>query len=301
MSLFPIQHQSLYDLYIKQMQSLWVVDEVDLSGDKIDSIGGREMHVLRRVLAFFAAADSIVCDNLMTRFYSDIPFKESRHFLSLQAGMETVHSLMYSLLIDTLGGDEKETLYTAVDDFPAIKAKADYARRYMNDRIPLSERVIAFGCVEGIMFSASFAIIFWFKTRGKLHGLVHSNELIARDEALHLLHAAEMYKLMPRVEESRVFRIVEDAVSAEIKFIETECLDEPIIGLSALSMANYVRYVADYVLTLFGYNKLYFIGNPLAYMDLIGMQQKTNFFETRVSEYKMGGLGDRVISMDADF
>jgi ribonucleotide reductase beta subunit family protein with ferritin-like domain len=301
MSLFPIQHKALYDLYRQSVQSFWIPDEVDLSKDDPATLKPAERNALLRVLAFFAASDAIVADNCMTRFISDVPFKESKAFLAMQAGIEAIHNEMYSLLIDRLGADERDRLFDGINEFPAIKTKAQFCEKYMDHELPFNDRVVAFACIEGILFSSSFAVVFWFKTKGKLHGLVQSNELIARDEGLHVKHGCEMYKLLARLSDQRVYQIVREAVAAEKSFVEQEMLAQPMIGLTADKMNQYVEYVADHIISMLGHRILYGATNPLDYMELISLQTKTNFFEARVSEYKRGGNDVRTFTMDEDF
>jgi len=283
-------------MYRKACASFWVTSEVDLSGDKaqFESLTKAERTLILEVLAFFAASDGIVNENLVCQFYQEVEEQEARQFYAIQIGVEAIHSEMYSILIDTYVSDsqQKLDLFNAIETHPAIKAKADFAFKYMDKSMPLSVRLVAYACTEGILFSASFATIYYFKKRGLMPGLTLSNEFISRDEGLHADFSCLVYqhKFMP-LEESVIHEIVNDAVEAELAFVDS-CLTGSVIGLSNESLKEYVRFISDRLLVQLDCSKVYNLKNPLEYMDIQSLQTKTNFFESRVSEYSRGMKGD---------
>jgi ribonucleoside-diphosphate reductase beta chain len=301
-TLLPIRHPVLWRLYKAHQASFWTAEELDLAADVRDWFGlsPAERGFLGHVLAFFAASDGIVLENLITRFCMDVQLPEARCFYSFQAAMENVHSEAYALLIETLVTDvaERDRLFRAIETIPCVKEKADWALRW---------RLVAFACVEGIFFSGSFCAVFWMKKRGLMPGLTFSNELIARDEGLHCEFACALYDMLPgedRLSEEDVHRIVASAVESEKHFI-CEALSVDLIGLNSTLMCTYIKFVADRLLLQLGYSKLFRAENPFDFMDLIGTEGKTNFFERRVGEYQKAGVtssrADNMFKLDADF
>lgn len=310
-TLFPIQHRELWAMYKKHQASFWTAEEIDLSADLEDwgKLSSSEQHFIKHVLAFFAASDGIVLENLIERFCNDVQLPEARCFYGFQAAMENVHSETYSLLLDTYIRDaaEKTNLLRAIDTIPCVQRKAAWALRWISSDAAFAERLVAFACVEGIFFSGSFCAIFYFKKRGLMPGLTFSNELIARDEGMHCDFATLLYGMIPeaeRLDEARILEIVRDAVDAEKEFV-TDSLPVDLIGMNAKLMQQYIEFVADRLLVTLGYCKAFGAANPFDFMDMIGTEGKTNFFEKRVGEYQKAGFtGDReenAFSLTADF
>jgi ribonucleotide reductase beta subunit family protein with ferritin-like domain len=309
--LFPIQHADVWAMYKKHKAAFWVAEELDLVPDLKDwaILSADERHFVKTVLAFFAASDGIVLENLATRFVTEVQVPEVRCFYGFQMMMENVHSEAYSLLIDTYVSDraEKGRLFRAVETIPCVKRKADWALRWISDKSSFAERLVAFACVEGIFFSGSFCAVFWLKKRGLMPGLAHSNELISRDEGLHCDFACLLYsKLVRKLEPAVVRAIVEEAVEIEKEFVG-DALPVELIGMNSDLMKQYIEFVADRLVRELGYDKVYGSSNPFDWMEMISMQGKTNFFEKRVGEYRKSGVlvsGDSVVpgfSMDEDF
>jgi ribonucleoside-diphosphate reductase beta chain len=293
--LFPIEHHRLWDLYKQAEGSFWTISAVDLTNDMTHwekKLNDDERHFIKNVLAFFAASDGIVNENLATRFYGEVQLPEARQFYGFQIMIEGIHSEMYSLLIDTYVKDkaEKAKLLTAVDHFPAVKEKANWALRWIeNEKSTFAERLIAFVCVEGIFFSGSFCAIFWMKKRGLMPGLCVSNEYISRDEGLHCTFGCELYTMLEnRLTQETVHAIFRDAVRIESDFV-TKALPVKLIGMNADLMTQYIHFVADTWLDKLGYDKLYHTINPFDWMHMISIEGKTNFFERHVSEYAKAG------------
>ena len=290
--MFPIKSQSIWDMYKKALESFWRCEEVDLTKDlkHWETLTPNEKHFISHILAFFAASDGIVLENLAVRFMSDIQLAEVRAFYGFQIAMENIHSEMYSLLIETYikNKEEKNKLFRAVENFPCIKKKADWALKWVGDkRSSFATRVIAFACVEGIFFSGAFCSIYWLKKRGLMPGLTFSNELISRDEALHTEFAALIYRMLnKKLKKERVYEIVKEAVSIEQEFI-TEALPCRLIGMNDKLMNEYIEFVADRLVVQLGYKKIYNTANPFAFMEMISIEGKTNFFERRVGEYAL--------------
>lgn len=289
--LYPIQHPNLFEFYKKHIASFWTVDEIDMSQDSIDwqKLNQTERDFILCILGFFAASDGIVVENLVTNFCAEVQLPEARAMYSFQAAMENIHSETYSLMIDTLATEEqKANLFNHIDTHPGTKAKAEWAQTYMKAKkgcvTNFSERLIAFACVEGIMFSSSFCALYWLKNRGLCPGLTFSNELISRDEGLHRDFAVAMYKMCPKLPRKRVLEIVQSAVQTEVTFVN-HSLPENLKGMNRAMMYQYVQFVADHLLNSLGYNKLYKVKNPFPFMDMISLEGKTNFFERRVGEY----------------
>ncbi|KAJ1553117.1 Ribonucleotide-diphosphate reductase (RNR), small subunit [Nowakowskiella sp. JEL0078] len=319
-SLLPIVYPQIWNFYKKAEASFWTVEEVDLTKDVYDwetKLNNDERFFISRVLAFFAASDGIVNENLVERFSKDVHVLEARCFYGFQIMIENVHSEMYSLLIDTYIKDpaEREFLFEAVDNVPCIQRKADWAMKWIsNTSSPFSHRLVAFAAVEGIFFSGSFAAIFWIKKRGMMPGLTFSNELISRDEGLHTDFACLLFTLMQkstRPPNEEVITIISEAVSIEQEFL-TEALPVSLIGMNAALMKTYIEFVADRLLLALGVGKIYGAQNPFDFMDLISLQGKTNFFEKRVGEYQKSGVMNSgkdlaskktalEFSLDADF
>jgi ribonucleoside-diphosphate reductase beta chain len=306
--LFPIQHDDIWQMYKKAEASFWTAEEIDLGQDLKDweNLNDGERHFISHVLAFFAASDGIVNENLAINFMQEVQIPEARCFYGFQIMMENIHSETYSLLIDTYikKQSEKDYLFNALETVPCVKKKGEWALRWINSE-KFVERLIAFAAVEGIFFSGSFCSIFWLKKRGLMPGLTFSNELISRDEGLHCDFACLLYSMLEnKLPESRVQEIIRDAVTIEQEFV-TDALPVDLIGMNAKLMSQYIEFVADRLLVALGCSKIYNAANPFDFMEMISLQGKTNFFEKRVGEYqKAGVLGDKdknVFSLDEDF
>ncbi len=307
--IFPIQHNDLWEWYKKQQACFWTAEEIDLHSDLSDwnnKLNDDERYFIKHVLAFFAASDGIVNENLAENFVNEVQYSEAKFFYGFQIMMENIHSETYSLLIDTYIKDEeeKDRLFKAIEVFPAIKKKADWALKWI-DSDSFAERLIAFAAVEGIFFSGSFCSIFWLKKRGLLPGLTFSNELISRDEGMHCDFAVHLHNnhLTNKVTKERIREIIISALNIEREFI-TESLPVSLIGMNAKLMTQYLEFVTDRLLVEFGCNKEYNATNPFDFMEMISLEGKTNFFEKRVSEYQKAGVkagGTGSISFDADF
>ncbi len=309
--LFPIEYDSVMEMYKNHMAVFWTTEEIDLDQDILDwdKLNKDEQHFISHVLAFFAASDGIVNENLALRFYNDVQIPEAKCFYGFQIAMENIHSEMYSLMIDTFIKDpvEKDRHFKAVQNYPFVAEKANWALNWINSDATYAERLIAFCAVEGIFFSGSFCSIYWLKKRGLMPGLCTSNEFIARDEGLHAEFACLMHDLLPpeqKCDKAKITHIITEAVTIEKKFI-CEALPVSLIGMNSDLMATYIEFVADFWLDRLGCNKVYYSENPFDWMDLISLEGKTNFFEKRVSEYqKSGVLADRSqqrFSLDEDF
>jgi len=294
--ILPIQFHDIWLMYKKAVASFWTIDEVDLSKDLIHWQGLKddERHFLSHVLAFFAASDGIVNENLLERFTQEVQIPEARCFYGFQIAIENIHSEMYSLLIDMYIKDpeQRDFLFNAVENLPCVKKKADWAFKWINDpESSFGERLVAFASVEGIFFSGSFASIFWLKKRGLMPGLTFSNELISRDEGLHCDFACLLFRkhLVNKPSRERVNSIVRDAVQIEQEFL-TEALPVSLIGMNCKLMAKYIEYVADRLLVELGFDKIWNSENPFDFMENISMEGKTNFFEKRVGDYQKAGV-----------
>lgn len=307
--LFPIKQPALWKAYKEAEASFWTAEEIDLSADLVDwnKLSDNERHFISHVLAFFAASDGIVGENLAQRFYGDAGMPEARAFYGFQLMMEGIHSETYSLLIDTYIKDEveKNKLFNAITTIPVITKKANWALKWIESPSSFEERLIAFAIVEGIFFSSSFCSIYWLKKRGLMPGLGFSNELISRDEGMHTDFACLLYSLSnEKVSQETVYKIITDAVDIECEFA-TDALPVELIGMNSNLMSQYIKFVADRLLVTLGYNKLYNVGNPFTFMEMISLQNKANFFEKRVAEYQKFGVGrtqkENKISFDAEF
>ena len=291
--LFPIQYAEIWQLYKKAEASFWTAEEVDLSHDLTDwdRLNPGERHFISHVLAFFAASDGIVNENLAINFIREIQIPEARCFYGFQIMMENIHSEMYSLLIDTYikNQEEKQRLFHALETVPCVRLKGEWALRWIKSE-SFAERLVAFVAVEGIFFSGSFCSIFWLKKRGIMPGLSFSNELISRDEGLHCDFACLLYgMLQEKLTGVRVREIIGNAVEIEKQFV-SDALPVGLIGMNSSLMCQYIEFVADRLLVTLGYPKLYKTGNPFDFMELISLQGKTNFFEKRVGEYQKAGV-----------
>merc|ERR1719336_1240258 len=307
--MFPIQDQAIWDMYKKHVASFWTAEEIDLSQDTKDwrTLSKNEQHFVKHVLAFFAASDGIVLENLLENFGLDVQLPEARSFYGFQAAMENIHSETYSLLIDTYvkEADEKDRLFEAMHTMPAITKKAQWALKWIKEDAPFAQRLVAFAAVEGIFFSGSFCAIFWLKKRGIMPGLTFSNELISRDEGLHTDFACLLYqRIQKKLPEDLVHSIISDAVACECEFV-TDALPVKLIGMNADMMTQYIKFVADRLLHALGYTKIYNVPNPFDWMEMISLQGKTNFFERRVGEYQkanvMADADANAFALDMDF
>lgn len=307
--ILPIQHNDLWEWYKKQQACFWTAEEIDLHADVVDwttKLSDDERYFIKHILAFFAASDGIVNENLAENFVNEVQYSEAKFFYGFQIMMENIHSETYSLLIDTYVKDEveKDRLFRAIEVFPAIKKKADWALKWIESD-SFAERLIAFAAVEGIFFSGAFCSIFWLKKRGLLPGLTFSNELISRDEGMHADFAVHIHNnhIVNRVAPERIKEIIVDALNIEREFV-TESLPVSLIGMNAKLMTQYLEFVTDRLLLEFGCDKVYEATNPFDFMEMISLEGKTNFFEKRVSEYQKAGVksgGTGSISFDSDF
>ncbi|MBT3440928.1 MAG: ribonucleoside-diphosphate reductase [Euryarchaeota archaeon] len=312
--LFPIQHSDIWEMYKMEQASFWTAEEIDLAEDLKDwkELNENEKHFLKHILAFFAASDGIVNENLVMNFSNEVCWPEARAFYGFQIMMENIHAETYSLLIDTYITDEneKDHLFKALETVPSVKKKGEWAMRWLSrKRGSFAERLVAFAAIEGIFFSGSFCAIFWLKKRGLMPGLTFSNELISRDEGLHCDFACLLHnKLLKGAGENVIRSIIAEAVEIEIEFV-TNALPVSLIGMNSDLMKQYIQFVADRLLVALGATKLYNVGNPFPWMEMISMQGKTNFFEKRVAEYQKAGVMDNSslgsvqqrFSVDEDF
>jgi ribonucleotide reductase beta subunit family protein with ferritin-like domain len=313
--LLPIQYPAVFEMYKKHEASFWTAEEIDLAQDSKDweRLNEGEQHFIKHVLAFFAASDGIVLENLSAQFSTEVQIPEARAFYGFQMAMENIHSETYSLLIEQYVRDpvEKDKIFNAINTMPAVQEKARWAVQWMNRENSFAERIVAFAAVEGILFSGSFCAIYWLKKRGLMPGLTFSNELISRDEGLHAEFACLIYSMLQNpLPEDVVHDIIRGAVDAERTFI-CEALPCDLIGMNSDLMTKYIEFVADRLLTALGHKKLFHATNPFDWMELISLQGKTNFFEKRVGEYQKAGVMNsaapggaeetRGFSLDVDF
>jgi len=292
--MFPIQYPEVWEMYKKHEASFWTAEEIDLSQDNKDwdKLTDSEQHFIKHVLAFFAASDGIVLENLAGQFSTEVQIPEARAFYGFQMAMENIHSETYSLLIEQYikEPDEKERIFNAINTMPAVRDKAQWAIQWMQHDNSFAERVLAFAAVEGILFSGSFCAIYWLKKRGLMPGLTFSNELISRDEGLHTEFACMLYRMLQNpLPDEVVHGIIRGAVAAERQFI-CDALSCDLIGMNNELMTRYIEFVADRLLTAIGHPKIYGASNPFDWMELISLQGKTNFFEKRVGEYQKAGV-----------
>jgi len=310
--IFPIQYKTVWDMYKKAVASFWTAEELDLSKDPADweQLSENEQTFVKHILAFFAGSDGIVNENLSARFLNEVAAPEAKAFYAFQIAMETIHSETYSLLIDTYikDGQEKERLFNAINTIPCVKRKADWALKWItNQDDDFATRLVAFACVEGIFFSGAFCAIYWLKERGVMPGLCFSNELISRDEGLHTEFAVLLYSsLNGKLSRDRLLDIVHEAVDIEKEFI-LESIPCRMLGMNSDLMSTYIEFVADRLLIQLGVEPFWNARNPFDFMDRIGMSNKTNFFEARVSEYAKANVGGeeagnaRKFELDEDF
>lgn len=309
--IFPIQHDDIWQYYKKHEAAFWTAEEIDLHADMADwtdKLNDNERYFIKHILAFFAASDGIVNENLAENFVHEVQYPEARFFYGFQIAMENIHSETYSLLIDTYIKDpvEKDHLLHAIETVDCVKKKADWALRWIS-KGSFAERLVAFAAVEGIFFSGSFCSIFWLKKRGLMPGLTFSNELISRDEGLHCDFACLLYTkhMVNKLSKKTVETIIRDAVEIEKEFV-TDALPVNLIGMNAKLMQQYIEFVADRLLLELGNEKIYNATNPFDFMEMISLQGKTNFFEKRVGEYQKAGVLNQdkdqgKFTMDADF
>jgi ribonucleoside-diphosphate reductase subunit M2 len=309
--MFPVQHQDIWERYKKHVDCFWKVENVDLSKDLVDwetKLDADERHFISAILAFFAASDGIVLENLATRFYNEVQLSEIRAFYGIQIFMENVHSEMYSLLIDTYikSAEEKAQLFNAItnDQYPCIKKKAVWAKKWIGDhRSSFATRLVAFAIVEGIFFSSSFASIYWIKKRGIMPGLTTSNKYIARDEGLHTDFAVLLYtKLNEKLTKRRIHQIIKEAVVIEKEFI-CEAIPCNLIGMNRELMSQYIEFVADRLVVQLGYDKVYGATNPFDFMEVISVESKMNFFERHVTDYALANKSEEedMFNLSTDF
>ena len=305
-SLYPIKNKDAFEMYKNHQSLYWTTEEIDMSNDYIDfmRMNDNEKHFIKMILAFFATADAIVNENLNMNFINDFDEQEIKCFYGFQCMMENIHSETYSLLLDVYVKDkyEKDRLLNAVETIPCIKRKADFCKKFMNNEISLSKRLIAFACVEGIFFSGCFCSIFWLKSKGYNNGLTFSNQLISRDEGLHTQFAILMYH---QTKDSQltlkdIHDVIKEAVNVEKEFI-IESLPCKILGMNSKMMSDYIEFIADYLLGMLNVKKIYNTLNPFVFMEAISLEGKTNFFESRVSEYQRAPRVDEEFSIDTDF
>jgi ribonucleoside-diphosphate reductase beta chain len=299
--IFPLKYRDIWEKYKQAQMSNWTAEEIELSPDLVDwdeKLNDNEKHYIKNVLAFFAASDGIVNENLAENFVKEVQYPEAKFFYGFQIAMENVHSETYSLLIDTYirDNEEKERLFNAIETVPSVKKKAEWALKWI-DSESFAERLIAFAAVEGIFFSGSFCAIFWLKKRGLMPGLTFSNELISRDEALHCEFACLLHNkyIQKKVTEERIKEIICEAVEIEKEFI-TDSLPVSLIGMNEKLMAQYIEFVADFWLVELGCTKVFNSENPFDFMEMLSLQGKTNFFEKRVGEYQK--VSDREVDFD---
>lgn len=311
--MFPVRYNQLWEMYKKAEASFWTAEEVDLSNDvqQWDTLKDSEKHFITHILAFFAASDGIVLENLAARFLNDVKVAEARAFYGFQIAMENIHSEMYSLLLETYirDSEEKNRLFNAIETIPCVAKKANWALNWIQSSNSFAERLVAFACIEGIFFSGSFCAIFWLKKRGLMPGLTFSNELISRDEGLHCDFACLLYSLLRKKLQSETLeQIVHEAVEIETEFV-CDALPCDLIGMNAALMGQYIKFVADRLLVALGEQKKYKVENPFDWMEFISLKGKTNFFERRVGDYQKASVmsslkdGDKnyVFKLNEDF
>jgi len=306
--MFPIKHDDIWKMYQKQIDCFWRPEEIDLTKDSThwENLNADERMFISMILAFFAASDGIVLENLAERFMSEVQLSEARAFYGFQIAMENIHSHTYSLLIETYikNPEEKNKLFNAIDNFPCIKKKSDWAQKWIHDkRSSFATRLVAFACVEGIFFSGSFCSIYWMKKRGLMPGLTFSNELISRDEALHCEFAVLLYsKMVKKLTKAKIHEIIREAVEIETEFI-CEALPCRLIGMNSNMMTQYIQFVADRLCIQLGYDKIYGVSNCFEFMELISLESKANFFEKKSDAYALANKsksGD-VFELSEDF
>jgi ribonucleoside-diphosphate reductase subunit M2 len=301
--MFPIRYDDIWEMYKKQVDCFWRPEEIDLTKDLAhwDALSSDERYYISMILAFFAASDGIVLENLAQRFMSDVQVSEARAFYGFQIAMENIHSQTYSILIETYIKDslEKDRLFNAIDNFPCIKKKSDWAQKWIHDnRSSFATRLVAFACVEGIFFSGAFCSIFWLKKRGLMPGLTFSNELISRDEALHCEFAVLLYsKLVKKLNKNKIYELIKEAVEIETEFI-CEALPCRLIGMNSQMMTQYIQFVADRLCVQLGYDKIYNVSNSCDFMELISLESKSNMFERKIGDYALANKSNTDIAFE---
>lgn len=308
--LLPIQHPNLWEIFKEQQSVIWTTEEIDWEGDVNDfkSLKKDAQQFLLRIIAFFASSDMLVIDNLMDQFMSEVTVAECRTFYTLQSYIETIHSETYATALQKLApANQRDLLFNAISNEPTIKAKGDYAIKHMNQEKPFAERLWAFCIFEGVLFAASFASLYWLRTKDKCKGLTFSNELIQRDESIHAKFGIEMLNMMPSaLSKEKAIEILKEAVSIEEDFVKA-ALPHNLVGLSSQHMIQYVQYCANRLFRMLkiGDENIWNVSQPLAFMEMISIDAKTNFFEKRVAEYTMAGVGnsaaDTSFSLEEDF
>lgn len=301
-TVYPIKYNDLWEYYLKSVASFWSADEIDTGSDNFDDLTENEKHFVKHVLAFFAASDGIVLENLAVRFMNDVQVPEARAFYAFQIAMEQIHSQTYGNLIEAYIKDpvEKDHLLNAINTMPCVTQKAKWALKWIDSSDTFAERLVAFAAVEGIFFSGSFCALFWLKRRNLMHGLTFSNELISRDEGMHCDFAVCLYKkLAHQLPEGLIKTIIKEAVEIEIQFV-TESLPVNLIGMNGALMSQYIKFVADRLLEELGCTKEFGASNPFDWMEMISLQGKTNFFEKRVSDYRKA-KHNHTFKIDEDF
>jgi len=306
--MFPIKYQDIWEMYKKQIDCFWRAEEIDLTKDLVNwyTLNNDEKYFISMILAFFAASDGIVLENLAVRFMNDVQVSEARAFYGFQIAMENIHSETYSLLIETYIKDsvEKHKLFNAIENFPCIKKKSDWAQKWIHDnRSSFATRLVAFACIEGIFFSGAFCSIYWLKKRGLMPGLTFSNELISRDEALHCEFAVLLYsKLVKKIDKYRIHEIVKEAVEIECEFI-CDALPCRLIGMNSDLMTQYIKFVADRLCLQLGYKKIYGVENCFDFMELISLESKSNFFEKKSDAYALANktINNEIFELTEDF
>jgi len=306
--MFPIQDDDIWQMYKKHVSCFWTVEEIDLSQDVIDwkKLDGDSKHFISLILAFFAASDGIVLENLALRFFGEVQSAEARAFYGFQIAMENIHSETYSLMIDALikNEDMKDKLFNSIENYPCIRKKADWCKKWINDKdSSFAVRLVAFACVEGIFFSGAFCSIYWLKKSGLMPGLTFSNELISRDESLHAEFAVLLHsKLVKKATYFQIRRIIKEAVEIETEFI-CEALPCRLIGMNSNLMTQYIQFVADRLCLQLGARKIYDVANPFDFMGMISLESKTNFFERRVADYSLAtkSHGDEAFKFAEEF
>jgi len=306
--MFPIKYNDVWDMYKRSIDSFWHTGEISLAQDLNDwnKLSDDERQFIKMILAFFSSSDALVTDNLGTRFMNEVQPSEARAFYAFQIAIETIHSEMYSILIETYIKDsaEKETLFQATQNYPCITKKFNWAKKWLDDdESNFATRLVAFAIVEGLFFSSSFAAIYWIKKRGLMPGLTFSNELISRDEALHTEFAVLLYsKIQHRLSSDQIYTIMKEAVDIEKEFI-TEAIPCRMIGMNSKLMCQYIEFIGDRLCLQLGYNKLYNSQNPFDFMELISVESKVNFFERTNSEYALANkmVDDTIFDFNADF
>lgn len=292
--LHPIQHKNLWDLFKQQQQVLWTTEEIDFSQDRLDwvKMDKETQDFMLTIIAFFAGSDILIIDNCMDQFLSEVTVAECKMFYSLQAFVESIHSETYSTMLSEFGGGRFNELRNAIDNIPSIKAKALWAQKYMDVSQPYGVRLLAFTIFEGVLFSASFCSIYWLRTKNLCHGLTYSNELIARDEALHATFGVEMFNMLKdRPSDDKIREVLNEAITLEMNFVD-EALPKKLSGINAKTMKEYVKYVGDHLLQRLNVKAMYNASNPYAWMDMISIDSKSNFFEKRVAEYSLSTVGN---------